>query len=129
MDSPPAPLPDLVLWRSERCHLCEETAELLGALFAERSGAGAPVPRLVVRPIADDPAALVAYRDDVPVLEAGGRRLLLATRLGPIRAFLDDVYGGSPAPTGGIRTGGMPASDTRTGEARTGGSPAGERPA
>ena len=34
-----APLPDLVLWRSDRCHLCEETAELLAALFAERASA------------------------------------------------------------------------------------------
>lgn len=88
-----APLPDLVLWRSDRCHLCGETAELLAALLAERGAAGRPVPALVVRRIADDPVAALELHDDVPVLEVDGRRLLLATRLGPIRAFLDEAYG------------------------------------
>ncbi len=88
-----APLPDLVLWRSDRCHLCEETAELLSALFAERAATGRPVPALVVRRIADDPAAERDLHDHVPVLEVEGRRLPLATRLGPIRAFLDEAYG------------------------------------
>lgn len=88
-----APLPDLVLWRSDRCHLCEETAELLAALFAERAAAGRPVPDLVVRRIAEDPVAARELHDEVPVLEVEGRRLLLATRLGPIRAFLDEAYG------------------------------------
>jgi hypothetical protein len=88
-----APLPDLVLWRSDRCHLCEETAELLAALLIERAAAGRPVPDLVVRRIAEDPAAGRELHDEVPVLEIEGRRLLLATRLGPIRAFLDEAYG------------------------------------
>lgn len=88
-----APLPDLVLWRSDRCHLCEETAELLAGLFAERAAAGLPVPVLIVRRIAESPAVERELHDHVPVLEASGRRLLLATRLGPVRAFLDEAYG------------------------------------
>jgi hypothetical protein len=89
---PAAPLPDLVLWRSDRCHLCEETAELLAALMGERAAAGRPVPTVVVRRIVDDPVVERELHDHVPVLEVAGRRLLLATRLGPVRAFLDEAY-------------------------------------
>jgi hypothetical protein len=90
---PAAPLPDLVLWRSDRCHLCEETAELLVALMGERAAAARPVPAVVVRRIAEDPAVERELHDHVPVLEVSGRRLLLATRLGPIRTFVDEAYG------------------------------------
>ncbi len=92
MDPARAPLPDLVLWRSDRCHLCEETQELLGALLAERAAAGRDVPRLVPRRIAEDPAVERALFEQIPVLEVGGRRLPLALRSGPIRAFLDEAY-------------------------------------
>lgn len=93
MDAAPAPLPDLVLWRSDRRHLCEETATLLQQLLAERSAAGRAVPELVVRGIAGDPSVERALFEQVPVLEVEGRRLPLAVRLGPIRAFLDEAYG------------------------------------
>ena len=89
---PAAPLPDLVLWRSDRCHLCEEAIELVDALLAERSTEGRSVPAFVVRRIAEDPAVERELFPQVPVLEAAARRLPLATRLGPIRAFLADVY-------------------------------------
>ena len=92
MDAATTPLPDLVLWRSDRCHLCEETIELVDALLAERTTAGRPVPVLVVRRIAEDPVVERELFAQVPVLEAAARRLPLATRLGPIRAFLADVY-------------------------------------
>ena len=93
MDPAPAALPDLVLWRSDGCHLCDETAALVEQLLAQRSAAGRVVPPLVVRRIAEDPAAERALFDQVPVLEVAGRRLMLATRLGPIRGFLDEAYG------------------------------------
>jgi hypothetical protein len=92
MEPAAAPLPDLVLWRSDRCHLCEETQELLGALLAERLAAGRPVPRLLPRRIAEDPAVERALFEQIPVLEVAGRRLPLALRLGAIRAFLDEAY-------------------------------------
>lgn len=92
MDAPAAPLPDLVLWRSDHCHLCEETAALVAELLRERVAAGRTIPRLVVRQIAADPAIERALLEQVPVLEIGGRRLPLAVRLGPIRAFLDGAY-------------------------------------
>jgi len=92
MDAPGTPLPDLVLWRSDRCHLCEDTAELVEALLRQRAAAGRVVPRLVIRRIADDPAIERALFEQIPVLEVAGRRLPLAVRLGPIRAFLDEAY-------------------------------------
>jgi hypothetical protein len=93
MDPAAAPLPDLVLWRSDRCHLCEDTTLLVEQLLAQRAVDGRATPALVVRRIADDPAVERALHDEVPVLEIDGRRLPLAVRLGPIRAFLDEAYG------------------------------------
>ncbi len=92
MNSDATPLPDLVLWRSDRCHLCEDTNVLLEALLAERAVAGRAVPRLVVRRIAEDPAVERALFEQIPVLEIDGRRLPLAVRLSAIRAFLDESY-------------------------------------
>jgi len=93
MDPAPAPLPDLVLWRSDRCHLCEDTTTLVEALLEQWAALGRAVPRLVVRRIADDPAVERALFEQIPVLEVEGLRLPLAVRLGPIRSFLDETYG------------------------------------
>ena len=92
MDPAVPPLPDLVLWRSDRCHLCEDTSLLVEQLLVQWVAAGRNAPRLVVRRIADDPAVERELFEQVPVLEVDRRRLPLAVRLGPIRAFLDEVY-------------------------------------
>jgi len=81
-----------VLWRSDRCHLCEDTTALVEALLRQRAAAGRVVPRLVIRSIAEDPAIERALFEQIPVLEIAGRRLPLAVRLGQIRAFLDEAY-------------------------------------
>ena len=93
MDAAATPLPDLVLWRSDRCHLCEDAIELVEQLLEQRAAAGRATPRLVVRRIAEDPAVERQLFEQVPVLEVEGHRLPLALRLGPIRAFLDEAYG------------------------------------
>ena len=93
MDPATSPLPDLILWRSDRCHLCEDTQELLDALMRERAAAGRPLPRVVPRRIADHPEVQRALFEQIPVLEVAGRRLPLAIRIGPVRAFLDEAYG------------------------------------
>ena len=92
MDPARAPLPDLVLWRSDGCHLCEDTTALVEQLLEQRAVTGRAAPRLVVRRIAEDPAVERELLEQVPVLEVEGRRLPLAIRLGPIRAFLDEAY-------------------------------------
>jgi hypothetical protein len=93
MDAAATPLPDLVLWRSDGCHLCEDTTAIVEQLREQRAAAGRATPRLVVRRIAEDPAVERALFEQVPVLEIEWRRLPLAVRLGPIRAFLDAAYG------------------------------------
>jgi len=93
MDAAATPLPDLVLWRVDGCHLCEETTAIVEQLLEQRAAAGRATPRLVVRRIAEDPAVERALFEQVPVLEVDGRRLPLAVRIGPIRAFLDAAYG------------------------------------
>jgi hypothetical protein len=87
----PTPLPDLVLWRGDGCHLCDDARELVTLLLAERAAARLPTPVLVERRIADDPAAERELFELIPVLELNGRRLPLASRAGPVRAFLADT--------------------------------------
>jgi hypothetical protein len=93
MDAAATPLPDLVLWRSDGCHLCEDTTAFVEQMLEQRAAAGRATPRLVVRRIAEDPIVERALFEQVPVLEVEGRRLTLAVRLGSIRAFLDAAYG------------------------------------
>jgi hypothetical protein len=88
MSTATPPLPDLVLWRTDGCHLCDEAGDLVRLLLRERELEGSAVPRLVERRIADDPRAERELFEQVPVLEAGGRRLPLAVRPGPVRAFV-----------------------------------------
>jgi hypothetical protein len=87
----PTPLPDLVLWRGDGCHLCDDARALLTVLLAERMNAGLPTPALVERRIADDPAVEQELFEQIPVLEFNGRRLPLALRVEPVRAFLAAV--------------------------------------
>jgi hypothetical protein len=87
----PAPLPDLVLWRGDGCHLCDDTRDLVDSLLHERIAAGLRAPVLVERRIADDPAVERALFEVIPVLEMEGRRLPLALRAGAVRAFLGEV--------------------------------------
>jgi hypothetical protein len=94
MDAVSNPLPHLVLWRGDGCHLCDDAHGLVTALLAERAAAGLPTPALVERRIADDPAAERELFELVPVLEFDGRRLPLALRVGPVRAFLAAVLDG-----------------------------------
>jgi hypothetical protein len=97
------PLPDLVLWRGDGCHLCDDARELVTAILAERAIANLPAPELLERRIADDAEAQRTLFEVIPVLELGGRRLPLALRAGPIRAFLVDALDGEPGAGGGER--------------------------
>jgi hypothetical protein len=100
MDMVATPLPDLVLWRGDGCHLCDDARALVTALLAGRAAAGLPTPALSERRIADDPAAERELFELIPVLELDGHRLPLAIRAGPVRAFLADALDG-PRVTGG----------------------------
>jgi hypothetical protein len=93
MDAAAAPLPDLVLWRVDGCHLCEDATALVEQLLEQRAAGGQATPRLLVRWIAEDPAVERELFEQVPVLEVDGRRLPLAIRLAAVRSFLDEAYG------------------------------------
>jgi hypothetical protein len=88
------PLPRLVLWRGDGCHLCDDARTLVTTLLAGRAAAGLATPALVERRIADDPVAERELFELIPVLEFDGRRLPLAVRAGPVRDFLADVLDG-----------------------------------
>ena len=96
----PNPLPDLVLWRGDGCHLCDDARILVTALLAERAAAGRRIPALVERRIADDPAVERELLEQIPVLDYGSRRLPLAIRAGAVRGFLSAALD-DPAVTGG----------------------------
>jgi hypothetical protein len=106
------PLPDLVLWRGDGCHLCDDARALLTALLAERAAAGRRIPALVERRIADDPAVERELLEQIPVLDYAGRRLPLAIRAGAVRAFLSAAIDGPAAVDGpGAITDGEIAGD------------------
>ena len=83
------PLPDLILYERDGCHLCDQTRELVTALLARRAATGLAVPSLVRRDIDTDPGWQRAFFETIPVLELGGRRLELAIGLAKVGAFLD----------------------------------------
>ena len=91
MDAPSAPLPDLVLYGRQGCHLCDETHETLTALLEERRRTGRPAPSLQVRDIDADPAWKSAFSATIPVVELGDRRLELVTSAARLRRLLADV--------------------------------------
>ena len=94
---PDAPLPDLVLYRRDGCHLCDEARDLLALLLAEREATGLPVPRLVERDITTDPAWERAFFTTIPVVELAGRRVELATSAATLRRLLADALPAQPA--------------------------------
>jgi Glutaredoxin-like domain (DUF836) len=80
------PLPDLVLYTRDGCHLCDDARDVVRALLAER---GERAPRLVERDITTNDDWHRRYLNTIPVLELGDRRLELATSPAKIRRFLD----------------------------------------
>jgi hypothetical protein len=84
-----APLPDVILYSRDGCHLCDEAREILGKLLEERAADGRGVPRLVERDIRREPAWERAFSTTIPVVELGERRLVLATSPVRLRRLLD----------------------------------------
>ncbi len=98
----PTPLPDLVLWRRDGCHLCDDARQLVTAFLAERAGTGRRVPAIVDRRITDDPAIERELFEQIPVLDLGGSRLPLAIRAGAIRSFLEAALDRAEAAGNGV---------------------------
>jgi hypothetical protein len=83
------PLPDLILYGRDGCHLCDKAREVLSGLLAERAAGGRPVPTLVERDITTNEAWERAFVATIPVVEFGQKRLELATSATRLRRLLD----------------------------------------
>ncbi len=84
-----APLPDLILYSRDGCHLCDETRVFVTELLDERRAVGRTAPQLVERDITTNPDWERRYLTTIPVLELADARLELATSPARIRRFLD----------------------------------------
>jgi Glutaredoxin-like domain (DUF836) len=83
------PLPDLILYRRDGCHLCDDTRDVLASLLDERRAAGLEVPTLVERDITTNAAWERAFVATIPVVEFGQKRLELATSPMRLRRLLE----------------------------------------
>jgi hypothetical protein len=93
------PLPDLILYGRADCALCDEARSIIQALLDRRAAEGRPVPALVERDIATDPAWERAFFASIPVVELGDRRLETVTSAAKLRRLLDEVLDGAVVPT------------------------------
>ena len=89
------PLPELVLYTRDGCHLCAEARAIVQGLLEDRAARGQRSAALHERDIATDPAWERRFFATIPVVEFGERRLELATSPATVRRFLDDVLDGS----------------------------------
>lgn len=92
------PLPELILYTRDGCHLCDDARQSIETVLAERRADDRPVPILREVDIATDPDLERTYRERIPVIELGGERLELL--IGPRRLarMLERVLDGVTAP-------------------------------
>ena len=88
------PLPSLVLYRRDGCHLCEEARGVLDALLAERAARGFPAPAIEERDIDASEELHRRYAFTIPVIAFDGRELELATSPAKLRRFLAEAVDG-----------------------------------
>jgi glutaredoxin len=91
------PLPALVLYRRDGCHLCNDARATLDRLLADRAARGLPVPAIQERDIEADDDLHRRYAFTIPVVALGDRELGLATSAAKLRRLLEDVLDGAPA--------------------------------
>ena len=90
----PTPPVRVVLYGAEGCHLCEDARAVIISHLASLAASGAASAFLEVVDIHADEALTRAFMETIPVIEAGGERLELATSPARIRAFLDTALNG-----------------------------------
>jgi hypothetical protein len=100
-----APLPSLILYGRQACHLCDEARAAITMLLNDRRSRGLPVPEVVERDIDTDEDLHRAFAFTIPVVDLGPSRLELAISPARIRRLLSDVLDG-------------PGVATATGDAR-----------
>jgi Glutaredoxin-like domain (DUF836) len=90
----PSLTPTLNLYSKAGCHLCEETRSFLQVLLDHRAARGLAAPAITERDIESDPAWERAFFSEIPVIEVGDRRIVLATSPRAIEQFIDEALGG-----------------------------------
>jgi glutaredoxin len=91
----PTPLPELIVYTRDGCHLCDDARAIVQGLLEDRAARGRRTAAIRERDIAADPEWERQFHATIPVLEIGGRRLELATSAAAIRRFLDDALDGA----------------------------------
>ncbi|HEY3163519.1 MAG TPA: glutaredoxin family protein [Candidatus Limnocylindrales bacterium] len=89
------PLPELVLYTRDGCHLCDEARAIVQGLLEDRAARGRRTAAIRERDIASDTELERRFFATIPVLELDGRRLELATSPAKVRRFLDDALDAS----------------------------------
>ena len=84
-------LPPVILYGRAACDLCDEARAVLAELLDRRSQAGLPAPAVVERDIDSNASWQSAFFADIPVIEIGDRRLLLATSATRIDLLLSEA--------------------------------------
>ena len=85
------PLPELVLYTRDGCHLCDEARAIVQGQLEDRAARGQRTAALRERDIATDLDWERRFFDRIPGLELAGRRLELVTSPTKVRRFLADA--------------------------------------
>jgi Glutaredoxin-like domain (DUF836) len=94
-----APLPDLIFYTRDGCHLCDESRDLIALLLGERAESRKRVPRVVERDITSNDDWLRSYFESIPVVVLGDRRVELALSAARLRRLFAEVLDGEAAET------------------------------
>jgi len=86
-----SPLPELILYTRDGCHLCDEARAIVQGLLEDRAARGRRTAAIRERDITTNAHWERAYFATIPVVEIDGRRLELATSPAKLRRFLDDA--------------------------------------
>jgi hypothetical protein len=92
-----APLPDVILYMRDGCHLCDDARAMLQGVLEDRAARGATPGILRERDITTDPGWERAFSAAIPVVEIAGRRLELATSAARLRRFVNETLDGGLA--------------------------------
>jgi len=90
-----SPVPDLILYTRDGCHLCDDARAIVQGLLEDRAARGRRTAAIHERDVTADPDWERQFHATIPVLEIGARRLELAISAGAIRRFLDDALDGA----------------------------------
>jgi Glutaredoxin-like domain (DUF836) len=90
-----SPVPELILYTRDGCHLCDDARAIVQGLLEDRAARGRRIAAIRERDIGADPEWERQFHATIPVLEIGGRRLELAVSPAGIRRFLDDTLDGA----------------------------------